>query len=72
MVSKLGHHKQAVFEYDSRQITHYKINELIEAGESGPAVLPIIIETHLIDNESFKKYQVRVARFKPEFVLDLR
>ena len=30
------------------------------------------METHLIDSESFKKYYVRIPRFQPEFVLDLR
>ena len=37
-----------------------------------PEILPLINETHLIDNDQFKKYHVRVPKFKHETVLDLR
>lgn len=65
---------KAVFDYDSRKLSHFKIDSQIEEIEEKKILTPLSVEleTHMIDNESFKKYHVRIPRFWPEFVLDLR
>ena len=74
MISHLMNNKKAVFDYDSRKLSHFKIDTQIESIEEKQILAPQTneLETHLIDNESFKKYYIRIPRFRPEFVLDLR